>query len=207
MTPCRFQKLPLSPSSTMVLSHRKKHFHHCVPRNTICCFFNYIASLRQQTASNGNSFVISIWGEMKFPNFKKKIRLLLSQNGHLPLADSSECPGAELRASVPRVRTGNDTMPLQLVGAMQPLTFAVEIREWRCRRAYKEMSSTAGLAAVWGVVIPCAACIVESVGSTMHDDVVRRWWHNVTHKGKRIRVAWVTINTAFLFPECLTLHP
>lgn len=108
---------------------QKKHFHHCVPRNTICSFFNSIASLRQQTASNGNSSVISIWGEMKFQNLKKKIRPLLSQNGHLPLGDSSECPGAQLPASVPHVRIGNDTMPLQLVGAVQPLTFAVEILE------------------------------------------------------------------------------
>lgn len=98
-----FNKPPLPPSSTGVLSHGKKHFHQCVPRNT---FFKYIASLRQQTASNGNSFVISVWGEMKF-QVLSKIRPLFSQNGHLSLADPSECPGAHPCASMPHVNTGN----------------------------------------------------------------------------------------------------
>lgn len=154
---CCLNKLPLPPSSTVCTKSWKNHFHQCVPRNT---FFNYIASLRQQAASNGNTSVISIWDKTKF-QVLCKIRPLLSQDGHLPLADPSECPDAHPCASAPHVHT-RTTVPLQPVGAIQLSTFAVDILEWHCRKAYNEMNSTGALATEWVPVIPCTACVGES---------------------------------------------
>lgn len=119
VTQCCYNKLPLPLSSTVVLSHGKKHFHHCVPRNTICSFFNYIASVRQQTEPNLDCFVIH---KMKLQVFCK-IRLATS-----PWLTPVSAP-VLLHVPQSHVCTLGMTVAAQLVSAMQLLTFALEILE------------------------------------------------------------------------------